>query len=98
MTRKRYSDGNCLKILRQVESDLDEYCKICEFLQVEGVERQRALGQALFKTNMRQVPRDPGVGRIQRVHGFQIVSGCRRSKAALDNSARRDKKSVPMWL
>ena len=35
MTRKRYSDGNCLKILRQVESDLDGYCKICEFLQVK---------------------------------------------------------------
>ena len=36
MTRKRYSDGNCLKILRQVESDLDGYRKICEFLQVKG--------------------------------------------------------------
>ena len=56
MTRKRYSDGNCLKILRQVESDLDEYCKICEFLQVEGRSNNHKKVERIWREEGLQLP------------------------------------------
>jgi transposase InsO family protein len=56
MTRKRYSDGNCLKILRQVESDLDGYRKICEFLQVKGRSNNHKKVERIWREEGLQLP------------------------------------------